>query len=605
MSGFSDCSKNTIPVFCEAQVENCESIKEAFPSGSVFSLTVKFAAQENSIPSPGQFFMLRAKHSQVLLARPISVFNAIPDTRMGYIQVEFLILKKGQGTSELCALQKGDFLELLGPCGNVFPSPDKNEKVCIAGGGIGIAPVAGFAKNLPPKSYDFYASFKSGSYGIENVSPENLVVTTNDGSCGIRGMISAALTAQVLKEKKYSVVYACGPEPMLRYIQKICAEAGTKCFLSLESKMACGMGACLGCTIKTKGGLKRCCKDGPVFEASEIIFDEKEFAKAKPPLEKVDLSVKIFSRSSHKTSGAKKELFLKNPVIAASGTFGFGAEYKNIFDVASLGAIASKGLTLEAREGNSGARIWETPSGLMNSIGLQNPGIPHFVREEFPAMKKIGTSVIANLSGSTAESYEEGARLLEKTEVDAIELNISCPNVSKGGAAFGMTCEDAGGITRRIREIVSKPLIVKLTPQASDVAAVAMSCVAAGADAISLCNSFQGVAIDIEKARPVFEKIKAGFGGPAIRPIALRLVYEVFLEMKKLPQENRVPIIGIGGIATWRDAVEFIMAGASAVQVGTATFANPFAMIQIVEGLEEFMKRKGYASVEEMRGAAV
>lgn len=605
MSGFSDCSKNTIPVFCEAQVENCASVKEAFPSGSVFSLMVKFAAQENSVPSPGQFFMLRAKHSQVLLARPISVFDAIPDTRMGYIQVEFLILKKGQGTSELCALQKGDLLELLGPCGNVFPSPDKNEKVCIAGGGIGIAPVAGFAKNLPPKSYDFYASFKSGSYGIENVSPENLVVTTDDGSCGIRGMISAALTAQVLKEKKYSVVYACGPEPMLRYIQKICAEAGTKCFLSLESKMACGMGACLGCTVKTKSGLKRCCKDGPVFEASEIIFDEKESVNAKPPLEKVDLSVKIFSHSSHKTSGAKKELFLKNPVIAASGTFGFGAEYKNIFDVASLGAIASKGLTLEAREGNSGTRIWETPSGLMNSIGLQNPGIPHFVREEFPAMKKIGTSVIANLSGSTAESYEEGARLLEETEVDAIELNISCPNVSKGGAAFGMTCEDASGITRRIREIVSKPLIVKLTPQASDVAAVAMSCVAAGADAISLCNSFQGVAIDIEKARPVFEKIKAGFGGPAVRPIALRLVYEVFSEMKKLPQEKRVPIIGIGGIATWRDAVEFIMAGASAVQVGTATFANPFAMIQIVEGLEEFMKRKGYASVEEMRGAAV
>lgn len=605
MSGFSDCSKNTIPVFCEARVENCTSVKEAFPSGSVFSLTVKFAAQENSVPSPGQFFMLRAKHSQVLLARPISVFNAIPDTRMGYIQVEFLILKKGQGTSELCALKKGDLLELLGPCGNVFPSPDKNEKVCIAGGGIGIAPVAGFAKTLPPKSYDFYASFKSGSYGIENVSPENLVVTTDDGSCGIRGMISAALTAQVLKEKKYSVVYACGPEPMLRYIQKICAEACVKAFLSLESKMACGMGACLGCTIKTKSGLKRCCKDGPVFEASEIIFDEKEFVKPKPPLEKVDLSVKIFSHSSHGTSGSKKELFLKNPVIAASGTFGFGAEYKNIFDVSSLGAIASKGLTLEAREGNSGVRIWETPSGLMNSIGLQNPGIPHFVREEFPVMKKIGTSIIANLSGSMAESYEEGARLLEETEADAIELNISCPNVSKGGAAFGMTCEDAGGITRRIREIVSKPLIVKLTPQASDVAAVAMSCVAAGADAISLCNSFQGVAIDIENARPVFEKIKAGFGGPAIRPIALRLVYEVFLEMKKLPEEKRVPIIGIGGIATWRDAVEFIMAGASAVQVGTATFANPFAMIQIVEGLEEFMKRKGYASVGEMRGAAV
>lgn len=602
MSGFSNCSKNTVPVFCEAQVEKCTNVKEAVPAGSVFSLTVKFAAQKNSIPSPGQFFMLRAKQSHVLLARPISVFNVIPDTPMGYVQVEFLILKKGQGTEELCALKQGDSLELLGPCGNVFPLPGENENVCIAGGGIGIAPVAGFAKTLPPQSYDFYASFKSGAYGIEHISPKNLVVTTDDGSRGIRGMLSVALTAQVLKEKKYSVVYACGPEPMLRYIQTICAEAGVNCFLSLESKMACGMGVCLGCIIKTKDGPKRCCKDGPVFKASDIIFDEKKSAKAKPPLEKVDLSVEIFSRG---TNGEQKKLFLKNPVIAAAGTFGFGTEYKDIFDIASLGAIASKGLTLEAREGNSGVRLWETPSGLMNSIGLQNPGIPHFVREEFPAMKKIGTSVIANLSGSTAESYEEGARLLEETDVDAIELNISCPNVATGGAALGMTCEDAGGITRQIRKIVSKPLIVKLTPQASDVAAVAMSCVAAGADAISLCNSFQGVAIDIEHARPVFEKIKAGFGGPAIRPIALRLVYEVFVEMQKLPQENRIPIIGIGGIATWRDAVEFIMAGASAIQVGTTTFANPLAMIQIVNGLEEFMKRKGYANIEEMRGAAI
>lgn len=600
-----NCDKETIPIFCEAQVEDCQSVKEAVPSGSVFLITVSFSAQENSVPAPGQFFMLRAKPSKVLLARPISVFEVIPHTSMEYTQVKFMILKKGQGTEELCALKKGDFLELLGPCGNIFPLPDKNEKICIAGGGIGIAPVAGFAKTLPPKSYDFYASFKSGAYGIENISPENLVITTDDGSHGIHGMISAALTAQVLKEKKYSLVYACGPEPMLRYIQKICAEASVKSFLSLESKMACGMGACLGCTVKTKSGLKRCCKDGPVFEATEIIFDEKKSAQSKPPLEKVDLSVKIFAHSSNGESSAAKPLFLKNPVIAASGTFGFGEEYKNIFEIASLGAIASKGLTLEAREGNSGVRIWETPSGLMNSIGLQNPGIPHFIREEFPAMKKIGTSVIANLSGSTAEDYEEGARLLEGTDADAIELNISCPNVSKGGAAFGMTCEDAGGITSRIRKIVSKPLIVKLTPQANDVAAVAMSCVAAGADAISLCNSFQGVAIDIENVRPVFEKIKAGFGGPAVRPIALRLVYEVFLEMKKLPQEKRVPIIGIGGIATWRDAVEFIMAGASAVQVGTATFANPFAMIQIVKGLEEFMKRKGYASIEEMRGAAV
>ena len=193
---------------------------------------------------------------------------------------------------------------------------------------------------------------------------------------------------------------------------------------------------------------------------------------------------------------------------------------------------------------------------------------------------------------------------MEQSAVDAIELNISCPNVSAGGAALGMTCQDAGGITKKIREIVSKPLIVKLTPQATDVPAVALACAEAGADAVSLCNSFQGVAIDIERGVPVFDKIKAGFGGPAVRPIALRLVWEVVEAMNKLPQEKRIPVIGIGGIATWRDAVEFIMAGAAAVQVGTATFANPLAMKEIIEGLDSFMRRKGFRSVADFCGLA-
>ena len=297
-------------------------------------------------------------------------------------------------------------------------------------------------------------------------------------------------------------------------------------------------------------------------------------------------------------------LRLKNPVIASSGTFGFGTEYESVFDISSLGGISSKGLTLEPRQGNSGVRLWETPSGLMNSIGLQNPGIPAFIKEELPKMKKLGTAVIANLSGSSIQSYCEGARLLEQSDVDAIELNISCPNVSTGGAALGMSCQSAGDATKKIREIVTKPLIVKLTPQAPDIVGVAMACKEAGADAISLCNSFQGVAIDIERGVPVFDKIKAGFGGPAVRPIALRLVWEVVEAMNKLPEDQRIPVIGIGGIATWRDAVEFIMAGAAAVQVGTATFPNPLAMKEIVEGIESFMRRKGYKSLNDFRGIA-
>lgn len=584
------CHDEKPAIFQTAAVSDCVPTQGAYPAGSVYTLTL--TTDKRAVPAAGQFFMLRAKKSQLLLARPISVFNVEIIPTKGQVKIEFLILLKGQGTKELCSLKPGDQVELLGPCGNSFPRPESGANICLVGGGVGIAPVAGFASSLPDNSYDFFASFKSASYGLQNIRARELVITTDDGSQGIHGMISAALTVSYLKEKKYTAVYACGPTPMLRYIQGICREANVQCYLSLEQKMACGMGVCLGCTIQTLDGYKRCCKDGPVFAGQKIIFEEPARLEWREKLKEVDLSVNVGG------------LRLSNPVIASSGTFGFGTEYESVFNIDMIGGISSKGLTIEPRQGNTGIRVWETPSGLMNSIGLQNPGIPHFIKEELPQMKKLGTAVIANLSGSTAESYCEGARLLENSDVDAIELNISCPNVATGGAAFGMACQSAGDITKKIRAIVTKPLIVKLTPQASDIVGVAMACKKAGADAISLCNSFQGVAIDIERGVPVFDKIKAGFGGPAVRPIALRLVWEVVEAMNKLPEEERIPVIGIGGIATWRDAVEFIMAGAAAVQVGTATFANPFAMKEIVEGLEAFMKRKGYKTIADFCGMA-
>ena len=240
----------------------------------------------------------------------------------------------------------------------------------------------------------------------------------------------------------------------------------------------------------------------------------------------------------------------------------------------------------------------------MNSIGLQNPGIPHFIEHELPEMMALDAVTIANLSGSTLESYVEGAKLLDKTDVPVIELNISCPNVAAGGAAFGMSCTAAHTATKAVREVTKKPLLVKLTPQSPELIDVALSCIKAGADGISLCNSFQGVAIDIETGRPVFDKIKAGFGGPAVRPIAVRLVYELVQAINQLPENERVPVVAIGGVAGWQDVVEFIMAGATAVQVGTNTFANPMTMLECIEGLAEFMKRKGYKNIQEMKGIA-
>lgn len=592
MAEYKNCSGKTIPVFATGKVTECGYTQGAVPEGSVHTLKLLLSVPDSSLPLPGQFYMLRSKCSQRILARPISVFHIEKKGKRAVI--DFLILKKGKGTEELCRQGPDSEVEMLGPLGNTFPRPENSEKVCIIGGGIGVAPVAGFAESLPPKTYDFFASYKSGSYGLEHIQPDTLTVTTDDGSAGIHGMLPAAIDEEKLSVGKYSAVYACGPAPMLAYVKNIAEKAGIRCWISMESRMACGIGVCLGCTIATLEGNKRCCSDGPVFDSRILSFPKPAAQIRRPPLAKnPDLSVAI--------GGVR----FKNPVIAASGTFGYGTEYKSVFDVNSLGGIASKGLTLEMREGNTGIRVWETPSGLMNSIGLQNPGIPHFIEHELPEMLRLNPVTIANLSGSTLETYVEGAKLLDVSKVPVIELNISCPNVSKGGALWGMTCESAAAAVKAVRAVTKKPLFVKLTPQAPDLCAVAMTCLKEGADALILSNSFQGVAIDIESGRPVFDKIKAGLGGPAIRPIAVRYVYEIAAEIKKLPANERIPVIGAGGIASWQDAVEFIMAGAWAVEVGTGTFMNPNTMISIISGLSDFMKCKGYETIEQMRGCAL
>ena len=600
----SECNK-TFPIYDQARVVSCAAVEGANPAGSVWSLVVepsgKGCGTGRTVPLPlaGQFYMLQAVRTNTLLGRPISVFHV--DRSGAAPRLEFLILLKGQGTKELCTLMPDDKINLLGPCGNCFPKT--TAKACIIGGGIGVAPVAGFAETLPAGSYDFYASFKSGSYGLEHIKPASLTITTDDGSVGVHGMLPAALTEETLRKGNYSVVYACGPTPMLAYVKKVAEAAGLPCYLSLEAHMACGVGVCLGCTIQTTEGKKRCCKEGPVFYSRILDFenldgtgtrDQVAGVKVQPRREPLktepDLSVEIAG------------VTFKNPVIASSGTFGFGTEYESVFDVSRLGGISSKGLTLEPRQGNDGIRVWETPAGLMNSIGLQNPGIPHFIEHELPQMLQLGPVTIANLSGSSLETYTKGAELLDKTDVPMIELNISCPNVSAGGAAFGMSCAAAGEVVRAVRAKTKKPLAVKLTPQSLELNAVALECIKAGADAISLCNSFQGIAIDIERGVPVFDKLKAGLGGPAVRPIAVRLIYELVQAINTLPADQRVPVIAIGGIATWQDAVEFIMAGADAIQVGTATFANPVAMIEIIDGLAAFMKRKGYERISDFKG---
>lgn len=602
MNEINDCTNVPPAVFAEGIVASCNKVEG---TDDIYLLKVSIA--DGGQPVAGQFFMLRAKISGVQLGRPISVFHA--EKIKNGMMLHFLIMQKGTGTHELCSLKTGDGITALGPLGNAFPRPAYKDKVCIAGGGIGVAPVSAFAESLEPRTYDFFAAFKSGSYGLEHIKPNTLTITTDDGSVGIKGMISAVLTEDALRQGGYKAVYACGPEAMLSYIKRIAEAAGITCYVSMERRMACGVGVCLGCTVQTTDGhLVRCCKEGAIFDSRQVSFlvpiNTAQKQNCQKSILRTNCNAKEGNDKEIDLSVSFKGVTFKNPIIASSGTFGFATEYKSVFDVNRLGGIASKGVTLEARQGNSGIRVWETPAGLLNSIGLQNPGIPHFIEHELSGMLALDPVTIVNLSGSTLESYIEGAKLLAATDAPVIELNISCPNVATGGAAWGMTCLGAEQAVKAVRQIIKQPLIIKLTPQSRELTDVALRCIQAGADGISLCNSFQGVAIDIERGVPVFDKIKAGFGGPAIRPIAMRLVWEVCEAIDTLPENERVPVFAIGGVEKWQDAVEYIMAGASFVEVGTAKFTNPLCMTEIIDGLAAFMKRKGYASIQEMRGIA-
>ena len=294
---------------------------------------------------------------------------------------------------------------------------------------------------------------------------------------------------------------------------------------------------------------------------------------------------------------------MAGPVVAASGTFGFGSEYADICDLRMLGGVSGKGLTLYGQPGNRGERLWETPAGLINSIGLQNPGVQHFIDVELPEMlelkQKYGTVAIANLGGHSEEEYVEGAAMLSESAVDIVELNISCPNVKVGGMAYGVKAEAAGEVVRMVRAACKKPLMVKLSPQAENIPEMCRAVEAAGADAISLTNTFQACAIDLEKRRPVFNNIFAGLSGPAVRPIALRMVWQAVGAV-----DGAVPVIGLGGIASGEDALQFIMAGAAAVQVGTANFADPHACQRITREIDQWMDAHGVNSLDEIRGCA-
>ena len=286
----------------------------------------------------------------------------------------------------------------------------------------------------------------------------------------------------------------------------------------------------------------------------------------------------------------------KNPIIPASGTFGYGKEYEEFYPLSTLGGISVKGTTEKLRTGNLPPRIAETPAGMLNSVGLQNPGIDHFIAHELPYLKTKDTVIIANMAGSTADGYREVAEKLDSTDVDMIEVNISCPNVKAGGAAFGVSCEGAASITKIVRQATKKPIMIKLSPNVTNISEIAKAVEAEGADAVSLINTLLGMRIDIKTRRPVLHNNVGGLSGPAVFPIAVRMVWQVANAVK-------IPVCGMGGISTWQDVVEMMMAGAQTVQIGAALFADPMAPVHIIEGLNQYVEDNHLNNLQDIVGA--
>ena len=299
----------------------------------------------------------------------------------------------------------------------------------------------------------------------------------------------------------------------------------------------------------------------------------------------VDLSIEI------------GKLKLKNPVLTASGTFGYGEEFADFIDLNRLGGIVVKGTTLHRREGNPYPRMAETPSGMLNAVGLQNKGVDHFIEEIYPRISHLDTNIIVNVSGSSIDDYVAVCEKLNPLDkVAAVEINISCPNVKQGGMGFGTTCSGAESVTRAVRKAYDGTMIVKLTPNVTDITEIARAAEAAGADALSLTNTFLGMAIDVEKRRPMLSTITGGLSGPCIRPIAVRMVWQV-------AQAVKVPVVGLGGIMNGRDAIAFLLAGASAVQIGTANFVDPQVTIKTIDFIEDYLKRHHFSAVSQLIGA--
>lgn len=534
---------------------------------------------------PGQFVEISIPG--LYLRRPISVCNIDGN----HLTLIFKVV--GTGTELMAGMTPGTNLDLITGLGNGFDTNMTSKCALLAGGGVGVPPLYLLARKLIEEGKEvkvalgfntseeiFYAD-KFRRLGA------TVTVATVDGSSGTKGFVTDAINQPQMQG--WDFWYACGPFPMLKALGN--ALPREKGEVSMEERMGCGFGACMGCTIVTPWGPKRVCKDGPVFSA---VLMESYDGNATPPPALPRLRTCDGNPSIATSIG---DINLSNPVIPASGTFGFGQEFAELYDLNVLGGISIKGTTLHPRTGNPTPRIAETPDGMINSVGLQNPGAEEVYSREVKELRKIYSGcIIANVSGFSIEEYTEACRKADACpEVDIIEVNISCPNVHNGGMAFGTSPEQAAAVTKAVKSVVRKPVYIKLSPNVTDIVAIARACEEAGADGLTLINTLLGMRININTGSPVIANKMGGFSGPAVFPVALRMVYQV-------SQAVSIPVIGCGGVSSAEDVIEMMMAGASAVQIGSVNLVDPLAGKKIVDNLPEVLKKLRIQNIKEIIG---
>jgi dihydroorotate dehydrogenase (NAD+) catalytic subunit len=569
-------------------------VTESHPSGGyhLFSLLDRDGPE----PAPGQFYMLatgdRWQHlgERPFLPRALSVAEAATDP--DGVRLDFLIEGIGPGTNRLCELQVGEQVWITGPLGNAFSEPRDLRPTAagaiLVGGGIGIAPLAilrrHFAERNVPTRVLLGFRDQEHSGGLDDLfACCEVGLASEDGHIGHRGYVTDLLSAMLAGDDAASaVIYACGPPPMLDAVVQLCESRDVSCQLAEESPMACGFGACYGCAVpKPGGGYMRLCVDGPVTSAGGAVggpTPEEALATAGGGGSPAATGPAAATDSAVDFCGIE----LTHPVINASGTFDaiaarrvFGDELLEDFP---FSAFVSKTITPEPRVGNEPRRIWETPAGMLNSIGLPNKGLEGFLAEDLPQLAELPVPLIVSVMGTSAEEFVRLVRgVAERDEVAAIELNVSCPNVHSG-LIVGEQPSETEALLEVLRPLTPKPLIVKLTPNVADPAPVAVAAEAGGANAVSLINTLKASAFDPTTGEPGLAAGHGGLSGPAVRPVALQ-------HLRTVTAATLLPAIGMGGICSGADAREFLVAGATLVAVGTENFRDPRAGSRVREEL--------------------